>query len=260
MMPHSLDGVYPDGSFQVERAPGPTGTIEAPVEHLDLATVLKVSQAVSGEIVQEKLLETLMRTAIEQSGAGHALLILPRGGEPRIAAEATTGDAIVVQLRDELMTTAVLPELVIQYVVRTNESVILDDAAAQNAFSARPVPELPPEPHESLSPEAAAIWREILGTVHHSQFRGAEFLLEAFCRTVAFERQLGREIEALPHGKARDELAKARRAEAALAASLATKLRLSPRSRTDKNVRLRTVPPGRKPWEIIVDDDPPKAG
>src|SRR5262249_23138764 len=29
-----------------ERAPGPTGTIEAPVEHLDLATVIKVSQAI----------------------------------------------------------------------------------------------------------------------------------------------------------------------------------------------------------------------
>ena len=33
---------------------GPAGTIGAPVEHLDLATVLKVSQAVSGEIVPRK--------------------------------------------------------------------------------------------------------------------------------------------------------------------------------------------------------------
>ena len=32
-------------------APGPTSTIGTPVEHLDLATVIKVSQAVSGEIV-----------------------------------------------------------------------------------------------------------------------------------------------------------------------------------------------------------------
>ena len=75
---------------QDERAPGPTGTIEAPVEHLDLATVLKVSQAVSGEIVLEKLIDTLMRTAIEQAGAERGLLILPRRAELRIAAEATT--------------------------------------------------------------------------------------------------------------------------------------------------------------------------
>lgn len=122
-----------------------------------------------------------------------------------------------------------------------------------------PLPEQPPEPHESLSPEAAAIWREVLGTVHPGQFSGAWFLLEMYCRTVAFERQLGREIEALPHGKTRDELARARRAEAALAASLVTKLRLSPRSRTDKNIRLRTVPPGPKPWELPARDDPDEA-
>ncbi|MGA7454114.1 MAG: hypothetical protein WBW73_23550 [Rhodoplanes sp.] len=118
-----------------------------------------------------------------------------------------------------------------------------------------PLPEEPPEPHPSLSPEAAAIWREILRTVHHSQFKGAEFLLEAYCRTIAFERQLGREIEALPPGKARDEAAKARRAEANLAVSLAAKLRLTPWSRVDKNIRLRTVPPGPKPWEIRVPPD-----
>ena len=71
-------------------APGPTSTIGAPVEHLDLATVIKVSQAVSGEIVLEKLIDTLMRTAIEQAGAERGLLILSHGAEQRIEAEATT--------------------------------------------------------------------------------------------------------------------------------------------------------------------------
>jgi hypothetical protein len=67
----------------------------APVEHLDLATVIKVSQAVSGEIVLEKLIDTLMRTAIEHAGAERGLLILPRGDELRIEAEATTsGDTV----------------------------------------------------------------------------------------------------------------------------------------------------------------------
>ena len=54
-------------------------TIGAPVEQLDLATVLKVSEAVSGEIVLEKLIDTLLRTAIEHAGAERGLLILPRG-------------------------------------------------------------------------------------------------------------------------------------------------------------------------------------
>ena len=63
-----LEQIYPH-LREEERAPGPTSTIGAPVEHLDLATVIKVSQAVSGEIVLEKLIDTLMRTAIEQAGA-----------------------------------------------------------------------------------------------------------------------------------------------------------------------------------------------
>jgi PAS domain S-box-containing protein len=133
-----LDQLHPR-LRQDESAPGPTGTISAPVEHLDLATVLKVSQAVSGEIVQEKLLEILMRTAIEQAGAERGVLVLSRWTEPWIAAQAMTGDdGIVVQLHEQAMTAAVLPESVIQYVVHTKESVILDDAAAQNPFSADP--------------------------------------------------------------------------------------------------------------------------
>ena len=84
-------------------------------------------------------LKNLLRTAIEQAGAERGVLVLSRWTEPRIAAQATTGDGgIVVKLHDEAMTPAVLPESVIQYVVRTNESVILDDAAAQNPFSADP--------------------------------------------------------------------------------------------------------------------------
>ena len=90
---------------------GPTSTIGTPVEHLDLATVIKVSQAVSGEIVLEKLLDTLMRTAIEQAGAERGLLILSRGDEPRIEAEATTGgDTVRVEFRDEPVTAIALPK------------------------------------------------------------------------------------------------------------------------------------------------------
>ena len=42
-----------------EPEPSPTETIGTPVEHLDLSTVIKVSQAVSGEFVLENLLDTL---------------------------------------------------------------------------------------------------------------------------------------------------------------------------------------------------------
>jgi PAS domain S-box-containing protein len=129
-----LDELYPQLE-EKEQAAGPTGTIGTPVEHLDLATVIKVSRAVSGEMVLEKLIDTLMRTAIEHAGAERGLLILQRGNERRVEAEArVNGDSVIV-CQKEAAASAV-PESIVQYVTRTKENVILDDAAAQNPFSA----------------------------------------------------------------------------------------------------------------------------
>jgi PAS domain S-box-containing protein len=114
----------------------PTTTIGTPVERMDVATVLKAAQAVSGEIVLGELIKTLLRIAIEHAGAGRGLLILFPADEPKIAAEATTGRGQVeVTLRDAALSPAELPETVLHTVIRTRESVILDDASAQNPFS-----------------------------------------------------------------------------------------------------------------------------
>jgi PAS domain S-box-containing protein len=131
-----LDELYPQ-LREEEPIPGPTSTIGTSVEHLDLATVIKVSQAVSGEIVLEKLIDTLMRTAVEHAGAERGLLILPQGVEQRIEAEATTsGETIIVRLREAAVAEGAAPESIVHYVVRTQESVILDDASSQHPFSA----------------------------------------------------------------------------------------------------------------------------
>jgi PAS domain S-box-containing protein len=133
-----LDELHPHLTQEMP-LPGPTSTIGTPVEHLDLATVIKVSEAVSSEMVIEKLVDTLMRTAIEQAGAERGLLILLRGNEQRTVAEATTsGDGLTVDLSDEGLCAAALAASIVQYVMRTRESVILDDASAQNAFSTDP--------------------------------------------------------------------------------------------------------------------------
>src|SRR4029077_14043855 len=121
---NQLDHLYPH--LKEERStPGPASTIMAPVELLDLSTVIKVSQAVSGEMVLEKLIDRLMRAAIEHAGAERSLLILPRGDELQIEAEATTsGSAVIVQLQDAAATTTAVPESLIRYVMRTEESAI----------------------------------------------------------------------------------------------------------------------------------------
>ena len=129
-----LEATYPQVRTE-EAAPGPTSTIATPIGHLDLATVIKVSETVSSEMVLEKLTDTLLRTAIEQAGAERGLLIV----EQRVAAEAViSGDSVLVQLCDEPISTVALPESILHYVVRTSESVILDDATAQPAFATDP--------------------------------------------------------------------------------------------------------------------------
>ena len=133
-----LEAMYPHLRRE-EPAPGPSTAIATPVERLDLATVIKLSQAVSSEMVLERLIDRLMRTAIAQAGAERGLLILSRDAEPRIEAEATTsGDVVVVELRDAPVTSSVLPETVLHYVLRTRESVVLDAAATEPSFAADP--------------------------------------------------------------------------------------------------------------------------
>jgi PAS domain S-box-containing protein len=113
-----------------------TPTIEAPVEHFDLATVIKMSEAVAGEIVLEKLIETLMVIAVEHAGADRGLLLLPRGSQYRIEAAATSGrDGIRVRLAEAPVTPSELPLLILEQVVRTQSQVILDDARGQSMFS-----------------------------------------------------------------------------------------------------------------------------
>jgi PAS domain S-box-containing protein len=114
----------------------PTTMTLTSANQLDLATVIKVSEEVSGEIVLEKLIHTLMRTAIEHAGATRGLLIRPLGDDYRIEAEATTSTSQVnVELRQTSVTADELPESVLRCVLRTRESVLLHDAFAQGEFA-----------------------------------------------------------------------------------------------------------------------------
>ena len=133
-----LDRLYP-GLKQEPSAPDATPTITEPVNGLDLATLIGVSQAVSGEIVLEKLLDIVMRKAMEHAGAERGLLIVSRGEELQIGAESKIiGDDMIVCLGEVPVTEADMPESVLRYVMRTHESVILGDAASANSFSDDP--------------------------------------------------------------------------------------------------------------------------
>ncbi|SFC44294.1 PAS domain S-box-containing protein [Cupriavidus sp. OV038] len=117
--------------------PGATNTMATSVEQLDLATVIKVTQAASGEIVLEKLIDMILRTALEQAGAERGLLILSEGGEQRMAAEATS-DATRLHPHNVPVSAAMLPASVLNHVMRTREPLFLDDAVAEPLYAADP--------------------------------------------------------------------------------------------------------------------------
>jgi PAS domain S-box-containing protein len=90
------------------------------------------------KMVQDTVMSTFLRAALEETGAQRGLLILSRSGEPRITAEATRRHKkIVVSLRD-VATESLLPESVLHYVQQSRESVVIDNAAARAAFAADP--------------------------------------------------------------------------------------------------------------------------
>jgi PAS domain S-box-containing protein len=130
-----LDRLYPHlGGPERQHSAASVGSA---IQQLDVASVVKASQALSSEIALPNLLEQLMKIAIENAGADRGLLILPSGDEYLIQAEArTAGDQVEVTMRQEPITGAACPESLVRYVIRTRESVILDDASKPNLFSA----------------------------------------------------------------------------------------------------------------------------
>ena len=130
-----LDRLYPHlAASQGQLA---AAIIGSPVQDLDVASVVKASQAVSSEIELPKLIERLMTITLENAGADRGLLILPSGNEYLIHAEArATRDQIEVILRQEPINQINCPESLIRHVIRTRESVILDDAASSKLTTA----------------------------------------------------------------------------------------------------------------------------
>lgn len=113
-------------------------------EVLDLATVMKASQAISGEIVLDKLLTSLMRIIIENAGAQCGYLILETEGKLRIKASGSvSSDTITVLQSTPIESVGVqdvtpLPVSIINYVARTCKKVVLNNATHEGNFTNEP--------------------------------------------------------------------------------------------------------------------------
>ena len=136
-----LENNYPQ-LFQSSTAPSVASTLldtrvtsnSADGAILDLATVMKATNAISSEIVLENLLATLMESLVENAGAQRGILILLRGES--FFVEATRNSRGVSVLQSLLLNEfEQICSKIVHYVARTGETVVLNDATREGNFT-----------------------------------------------------------------------------------------------------------------------------
>ncbi|UQA57515.1 AAA family ATPase [Polyangium aurulentum] len=106
---------------------------------LDVTSVIKTSQALSGALVLSELLRQVMQIVIENAGAQRGFLILADDDRLVIEAAGATDQAEVVVLQS--MPVESCPDLaqsVVHFVHRTRRDVVLDNAAEEGLFTRDP--------------------------------------------------------------------------------------------------------------------------
>lgn len=116
-------------------------TANSNTQMLDLTSVIKASQALASEIQLEQLLARLMKTVIENGGAQQGFLILEQDNQWVIQAGGKADSEDVNVLRslpidsvDSDNQTPILPVAIINYVVHTQEDVVLNNATEAEQF------------------------------------------------------------------------------------------------------------------------------
>jgi predicted ATPase/signal transduction histidine kinase/CheY-like chemotaxis protein/tRNA A-37 threonylcarbamoyl transferase component Bud32 len=113
-----------------------SSTVIESQKSLDFDTVMKASLAISGEIVLDSLLEKMMGILLENAGAETGCLIASKYGEFVVeAAGEVDGDMRVLSGAG---LSYAYPRSVINYVDRTQEDVVLNDARSEAIFNNDP--------------------------------------------------------------------------------------------------------------------------
>src|SRR6476469_9228611 len=104
---------------------------------VDLPTVIKASQALSSEIKLDQLLTTLMQVVVKNAGAQNGALILNEEGNWRLNVHCTNRQDCLLQ-SIPVEESEVIPLSLLNYVKRTKETLIFDDASNQPIFASDP--------------------------------------------------------------------------------------------------------------------------
>ncbi|MFS0513886.1 AAA family ATPase [Nostoc sp. UIC 10607] len=113
-------------------------TTSGSAQILDLMTVMKASQVLSEEIVLSRLLEKLMKNVIQNAGAIQGYFIAKHENQWILEAAGTIAGkevSVVVNGQDET-NLPLLPVALFNYVERTRNNLVLDDAVKDSRFAA----------------------------------------------------------------------------------------------------------------------------
>ena len=108
-------------------------------ELLDLATVLKAAEAISSEIVLERLLEKLLHLVLENAGAQKGCVVLAQDDD--LIVEVVDVDLAKQQVERRATSvdaSAEIPKSIIHYVARTREPLVINDVTQDTMFQADP--------------------------------------------------------------------------------------------------------------------------
>lgn len=122
-----------------EAAPTERWSASGDLDRIDLHSVIRSSEAVSNELQIDELIKRIMEIAVENAGAERGLLILPKGNELMIEAEAVTGPETIDVRRDRRPADpANAPLSLVRDAFRTLKPLVIADAAQPHAHSADP--------------------------------------------------------------------------------------------------------------------------
>ena len=102
---------------------------------LDLASVLKAASTISSEIQLSKAIPKLLDIVVENAGAQSGAFVLIQDGVAKLHALSNTEEGARVINPQPIEELDMLPVSVLQYVHRTKDTVILDDAVKDERFS-----------------------------------------------------------------------------------------------------------------------------
>ncbi|MBD2448128.1 AAA family ATPase [Nostoc sp. FACHB-152] len=105
---------------------------------LDLATIIKASQTISSEIILDKLLDKVLSIIIENASAQKVCLMLAKNNELFIEAIRTQENTTVILQSTPVIASQDIPISLINYVARTQEPLLLDDAISMRIYQSDP--------------------------------------------------------------------------------------------------------------------------